>query len=227
MIRALIFDFNGVIVDDEHVHFELFRDVLQENGVELTEATYHDRYLGYDDRGCFSAALLDAGLYVDDAFVSNLIARKAGLYARAAANGLRFFPGSERIVEFAARRPTAICSGALRPEIEYALDRLNARRAIAAIVSAEDTTRCKPDPQGYTLAFEALRGCGALYDRDLQPAECLAIEDSSAGILAARAAGLTTIGVAHTYPADTLTAAGAELVLQSLEELNESLINSL
>jgi beta-phosphoglucomutase len=227
MIRALIFDFNGVIVDDEHVHFELFRDVLQENGVELTETTYHDRYLGYDDRGCFSAALLDAGVIVDDAFVATLIARKAGLYARAAANGLRFFPGSERIVEFAARRPTAICSGALRPEIEYALDRLNARQSIAAIVSAEDTTRCKPDPQGYTLAFEALRGCGALRDRDLQPAECLAIEDSSAGILAARAAGLRTIGVAHTYPADTLVAAGAELVLKSLEQLSESVIHEI
>ncbi len=227
MIRALIFDFNGVIVDDERVHFELFRDVLEENGVELTESTYHDRYLGYDDRGCFSAALLDAGLIVDDAFVANLIARKAGLYARAAANGLRFFPGSERIVEFAACRPTAICSGALRPEIEYALDRLNARRAIAAIVSAEDTTRCKPDPQGYTLAFQALRGRKDFHDSELQPSECLAIEDSSAGILAARAAGLRTIGVAHTYPADTLLSAGAEFVLKSLEQLSESVIHEI
>lgn len=227
MIRALIFDFNGVIVDDENVHFELFRAVLGETGVELTETTYHDRYLGYDDRGCFSAALLDAGKNADDELVAELIARKAGLYARAAATGLRFFPGSERIVEFAACRPTAICSGALRPEIEYALDRLKARQSIVAIVSAEDTTRCKPDPEGYTLAFHALRDSGAFLPGELDPKECVAIEDSSAGILAARSAGLRTIGVAHTYPPKTLVAAGAELVLESLEQLNESVIKKL
>ena len=60
-IRAVIFDFNGVLVDDEHVHFELFREVLASLGVPLDEAAYLDRYLGFDDRGAFSAALIDAG----------------------------------------------------------------------------------------------------------------------------------------------------------------------
>ena len=60
-LRAVIFDFNGVLVDDESVHFALFREVLAQEGVTITEQDYHERYLGYDDRGCFEAALLDAG----------------------------------------------------------------------------------------------------------------------------------------------------------------------
>jgi beta-phosphoglucomutase-like phosphatase (HAD superfamily) len=61
MIRALIFDFNGVLVDDEHLHYELFREVLSQEGVEMSAEQYHGQYLGLDDRGCFEAALRDAG----------------------------------------------------------------------------------------------------------------------------------------------------------------------
>ena len=60
-IGAVIFDFNGVLVDDEAIHFELFREILAQEGVMISERDYHDRYLGYDDRGCFEAALADAG----------------------------------------------------------------------------------------------------------------------------------------------------------------------
>src|SRR4051812_30954336 len=77
MIKALIFDFNGVLVDDESVHFELFREVLEQEGVVITERDYHERYLGYDDRGCFAAALGDAKQAFDEKRLDDLIARKA------------------------------------------------------------------------------------------------------------------------------------------------------
>jgi len=218
MIRAVIFDFNGVLVDDERVHFELFREVLAAEGVAITERAYHERYLGYDDRGCFEAALADAGRVAPWAFVDDLVARKAARYLRVARSGLRIFPGAaESLAALAARWPVAICSGALRPEIELALDLMGRRGVVHAIISAEDTTRCKPDPEGYLLALDALR---SQEGEDLEAAHCLVIEDSLAGVQAAKAAGMWAIGVDHTYPEAQLRAAGADAVLAGLASLD-------
>src|SRR6516162_555032 len=96
-IDAVIFDFNGVLVDDETVHFDLFREVLAQEGVVITDRDYHERYLGYDDRGCFAAALEDAAQPFDDDRLDALIARKAHRYVEVAENGLRFFPFAAEI----------------------------------------------------------------------------------------------------------------------------------
>ncbi len=221
MIRALIFDFNGVLVDDEHLHFELFREVLSREGVELSAERYHDQYLGLDDRGCFEAALRDAGQEAGRGRVDELIARKAGRYVESAESGLRYFPDAAgRLAELAGRWPLAICSGALRPEIELALGRLGRRDQVMAIVSAEDTTRCKPDPQGYQLALAALRTQGDVYLGDLRPDECLVIEDSLAGVASAKEAGMWAVGIAQTYEPAELRSAGADAVLTVLEDLS-------
>jgi len=223
-IRAVIFDFNGVLVDDEHVHFDLFREALAAEGVALGESTYRDRYLGYDDRGCFAAALADAGRPAPPARVDALIARKAARYAEVAGAQLRFFPAAaESLAALARSRPVAICSGALRAEIEYALGRLEVRDRVGSITSAEDTARCKPDPEGYLVALGRLReGVPGL-----AAAECLAIEDSLAGIAAARAAGMAAVGVANTYPRDDLAAAGALAVIDSLATLTPAWVDAL
>src|SRR4051812_41440611 len=122
MIRAVIYDFNGVLVDDKPLHFALFREMLAGEGIALSERDYHERYLGYDDRGCFEAALADAGRAAPWAILDELVARKARLYLEAARTGLRFFPGAARsLAALAGRWPVAVCSGALRPEIELAL----------------------------------------------------------------------------------------------------------
>lgn len=212
-IRAVIFDFNGVLVDDEHVHYELFREALAAEGIALDEAAYLDRYLGYDDRGAFTAALRDAGREAPAAFVDDLIARKAARYAEVAEAGLTFFPGAaETLRALAGSYPVAICSGALRTEIEYALRRMEVRDRVVSITSAEDTERCKPDPEGYLIAL------GLLRERmpDLQASQCLVIEDSLAGVEAARAAGMVAVGVTHTYRRDELESAGAAAVVDGL-----------
>ncbi len=212
-ILAVIFDFNGVLVDDEHVHFELFGEVLATLGVPLDEPAYIDRYLGFDDRGAFSAALIDAGRDAPPALVDELIARKAARYAEVAEAGLRFFPSAaETLAGLAGRYPVAICSGALRAEIEYALRRLRIRDRVQSITSAEDTERCKPDPEGYLIALDRLRTDLP----DLAAGQCLVIEDSLAGIEAARAAGMVAVGVTHTYRRDELERAGAAAVVEGL-----------
>jgi beta-phosphoglucomutase len=222
MIRAVIFDFNGVLLDDEHVHFELFREVLGQEGIAMSERQYHERFLGLDDRGCFEAALVDAGREADGAYLDELVARKARRYVAVAAAGLRFFPDAAGcLTMLAARWPLAINSGALRPEIEFALDQLDCRGRVAVIVSAEDTTRCKPDPEGYRLALDALRrrpDAGTAL-ADLLPEHCLVVEDSLAGVASAKGAGMWAVGITHTYSAEALQEAGADAIIDGLKTL--------
>lgn len=217
MVRAVIFDFNGVLIDDESVHCDLFREVLAREGVVMTERDYHGRYLGLDDRGCFEASLRDAGQSPDRARVDEMIARKARRYLEVAGQGLPVFPHArECLAEMAERFALAINSGALRPEIELALNLMERRDRITAIVSAEEAERCKPDPQGYTLALEKLRIAGGPGLVDLVPSECLVIEDSLAGIESAKSAGMWAVGVPNTYSAEDLRQAGADDVVVSL-----------
>jgi beta-phosphoglucomutase len=223
-IRAVIFDFNGVLVDDEHVHFELFREVLAAEDIALSEVVYHDRYLGFDDRGCFSAALIDSGRAAPNDLVDTLIARKAARYAEVAETSLRFFPSAAETVRALAEvYPVAICSGALRAEIEYALNRMGVRDCVNSITSAEDTERCKPDPEGYLIALDRLRS----RIPDLSAGMCLVIEDSLAGVEAARAAGMVAVGVTNSYAAEELKRAGAVEVVEGLGMLTSSTVGDL
>ncbi|MBX6313182.1 MAG: HAD family phosphatase [Isosphaeraceae bacterium] len=218
MIRAVIFDFNGVLVDDEDVHCALLCEVLADEGITLSEREYHEEYLGYDDRGCFEVALSRAGRSADPARVEALVARKASRYAALAATGLRYFPGAGRCVAAMADRwPVAICSGALRAEIEFALRRMGIAAQVAAIIAAEDTDRCKPDPEGYHLALDALR---SQVGEDLEAGHCLVVEDSLAGVQSAKAAGMWVVAVPHTYSEAELRSAGADAVVAGLEGLN-------
>ncbi|MBL8187438.1 MAG: HAD family phosphatase [Acidobacteria bacterium] len=206
MLKAIIFDFNGVIVDDEPLHLELFRRVLGEEGIALSDEDYHAKYLGYDDRGCFTAALADAGraeLANDAAVIAELIERKAGYYRQTIEERFLLFPGAVELVQtLAAKFLLAIASGALREEIEIVLRRGKIRDCFRAIIASEDVTACKPDPEGYELALAALN---ALRNDPILPDECLVIEDSIAGIAAAKQAGMWCLAVTNSYRAEELT----------------------
>jgi beta-phosphoglucomutase-like phosphatase (HAD superfamily) len=153
-----------------------------------------------------------------------MIARKAVRYFEVAEAGLRFFPrAAESISSLAERWPIAINSGALRPEIEFSLKKMGVRDRVAAIVSAEDTTRGKPDPMGYLLALDALREQAGL--ADLKAETCLVFEDSLAGIISAKEAGMKAVGVAQTYAETELVEAGADAILGDLNPLDASWVD--
>jgi beta-phosphoglucomutase len=220
MIRAVIFDFNGVLVDDEPAHFALFREILAQEGIELTERAYQEEYLGYDDRGCFEAALSRAGQPAGRARVDALIEKKAQLYGVWASSSLKVFPGAAAALSALADRwPVAICSGALRPEIEFALDLMRVRDRVCVIISSEDTTRCKPDPEGYLSTLDALRASARAAVPGLRAEECLVVEDSLAGVESARAAGMRAVAVTHTCMAEQLESAGADAVLSEVGQI--------
>lgn len=218
MFRATIFDYNGLLIDDEHVHLDAFRDVLHPLGIELGEAEYWDRYLGFDDVGAFEAVLRDHGRDASAEVVAGLVEAKRPRYLARAQGRLRAFPGAAELVRRRSERgPVLVVSGALRAEIELGLAELGVAALVGTIVSAEDTARGKPDPEGYLLAIAALTPLvGAEGAR-----HAVVFEDSLSGIEAARAAGLPCVGVGHSYPLDDLRRAGASLVIPDLSAATE------
>jgi beta-phosphoglucomutase len=221
---ATLFDYNGVLVDDENVHLEAFRDVLAKLGVTFREKDYWERYIGFDDLGAFRAMLTDAGHEAPPALLSDLIAKKRPIYAERARVALRGFPGAAAVVaRAAARGPVGIVSGALRDEIEMGLALLGIREQVGFIVSAEDTTESKPNPAGYELGYrELLRRAPSL-----ARSETLVIEDSVAGVRAASAAGMTCLAILHSGAAEELGAAGARAVVPLIADVDDDFVREL
>jgi phosphoglycolate phosphatase/beta-phosphoglucomutase len=212
VIRAILFDSNGVLVDDEPIHLGLFQRVLADEGFAFPEKEYFARFLGLDDRACFAAVLAEAGEPVTVPRLMRLIARKASYYQeRIRKGGYPFFPGAvELVVALAAQgRMLGVVSGALREEVEGALRQAQLLERFKVLVTAEDVDEGKPDPQGYLRALEALNSLPPLPERLLHPHEVLAVEDSPAGLAAAAEVGLATLAIAHTYPAERLRGADA------------------
>jgi HAD superfamily hydrolase (TIGR01509 family) len=219
---ATIFDFNGVLVDDESVHLAAFRDVVKPLGITIDDATYADRYLGFDDAGAFRAILQDAGRTPTDDEIAKLVEAKKPVYMERIADALVVFEGAVEIVRRRARLGVVgIVSGALRQEIEHALGIMGVRELVAFIVSAEDTTQCKPDPEGYVMGLRSLDALAP----GVSSGEIIVIEDSIAGIEAAKSAGLRCAAVAHSYSAEKLRAAGANVVVQRLAELTDLMLD--
>ncbi len=207
-------------MDDEPIHYALFARVLGEEGIVLSEEVYYRQYLSLDDRGCFTQALRAAGKSAGAAEVVRLTTRKASYYReQIRREGYPFFPGARELVRSAATAglTLGVVSGALREEVEAACDQAGLSRFFKVLVTAEDVSEGKPDPQGYLRGIEALNSQPPLPDRLFHPHEVLAIEDSPGGLQAAAAAGLATLGVAHTYPADGLV---ADRVVRSLAGLS-------
>lgn len=224
MFTATLFDYNGVLVDDEAVHLEAFRDALRPLGVTLTAEEYVERYLGYDDRGAFTAILTDRGQSPTEQQIAGLIETKKPLYLQRAKSELATFPGAGEAVRRARRfGPVTVVSGALREEIALGLAVLGVTDVVEHVVSAEDTRACKPDPEGYRLGLAYL----AKELGEHGAARSLVIEDSLAGIQAAKAAGLTCVGVTHSYARQALIEAGADACVDALSELTDDFLSAL
>ncbi|MBU6432698.1 MAG: HAD family phosphatase [Nitrospirae bacterium] len=218
-LSAIIFDFDGVIADTEPLHFAGFRQTLAEIGISLTEPDYYANYLGYDDRGCFIAALTEYQRPTDPPALAQLMQRKAHAYLESVKDHLVIFPGVRELVhEAAATYPLAIASGALRHEIEFILEQAGLRKEFLHITAAEDVTRGKPDPLPFLHALDTLNR--QRLDQPITAGSCLVIEDSIPGIRAAKTAGMKVLAVANTHTTQDLHEAHA--VAQSLSQVRLS-----
>ena len=215
-LRAIVFDFDGVIANSEPLHFQAFRDVLAVRGLAFDEPDYYARYLGFDDVGVFQAVGAERGTGWTPDRIRELVADKAVRLETLEHDSSILFPGAaDAIRRAAAAVPIAIASGARGDEIRRVLTREHLAGYFTAIVAAEDTPVSKPAPDPYLRALALLApATGA----NLRAAECVAIEDSIWGLASARSAGLKTVGITHTYDASALTA--ADLVIGSLDALD-------
>ena len=223
MLRAVIFDFNGIIVDDEPIHFELFQKVFAEEGINLTKDAYYARYLGFDDRGAFSFGYREHNRFLGQEHLTELIERKAVYYQEAIRNHVAIFPGVKPLIrKLAESLPLAVASGALRNEIETILTTAGLIDYFKAIVSAEDVERGKPEPDIFLKALDSLNRQNS---QTIQAGECVVIEDSKEGIKGARRASMKCLAVTNSHPAELLNEAKA--VVTSLETVTLDQLNSL
>jgi len=213
VLKAVIFDFDGVLADSEPLHLRAYQTVLGREGIELTHEDYYRRYLGFDDRGLFRALADDRGVAMTDDRIQSLIEAKSAVVGALLTSGTVMFPGAvECVRSLAARFPLAIASGALGPEIELVLQHAVLLECFKSIASASDGVRGKPAPDLYLLAVGKLREF-----MPVDAASCVAIEDSKWGLEAAHKAGMQSIAVTHTYPAADLQEAA--LVVDHLREI--------
>ena len=221
---ALIFDFDGVVVDSEPIHLAGFQRVLEGIGIAMTEEEYYRLYLGYDDRDCLRVASRNAGRELDEQAIARLTAEKTALVQRMLAESIQPLPGAVELIRSATEAgvPLAICSGALREEIELASQTIGVLDYFRAIVPAEDVSQGKPNPEGYLKARGQLAD---LTGQDIRASRCVVVEDSPAGIEAAKAAGMNVLAVTNSYGPEQLTAADRivdsllDVTCRSLEEM--------
>ena len=222
MISAVIFDFDGIIVDSERLHWAAFNKALEPLGKTISWSEYIETFIGFDDRDTFRHAFPGLG----KTELAELIAKKAAAFQELLeSDGAAALPGSvELIKSLSGNIPLAICSGALRADILPVLGGLGIENAFDTIVTADDTHISKPDPAPYRLAAERLsvaasggRGITRRPAASTGAGFMLAIEDTPAGIASAKGAGLKVLAVTNSYPPEFLTQADA--VVTSLEGL--------
>jgi HAD superfamily hydrolase (TIGR01509 family) len=201
-LKAIFFDFNGVIINDEPIHQQLIEDILIGENLRPEPSEFREVCLGRSDRPCLRDLLARRGRVVSDSYLDKLIQIKTQAYQTKLAN-FEKLPIYREIPEFLRQlkeRGFAIglVSGALRSEIKLVLSAINLAEFFDIIVAGDDIQASKPDPEGYLLALKRFNQKHP--QSSLKPSNCLAIEDTLAGIQAAKQAGIQVVGIANTYP---------------------------
>lgn len=203
ILKAVIFDFDGIIVDTEPIHYQAFQEVLNPLGLGYPWEEYIELYIGFDDRDAFREVFRKAARDLDEQFLDRLINKKADVFEKIVSEGVRPYPGAVELVRsLSGVIPVALCSGALSRDIGPILRQLSISDAFDVVVTADDVRASKPDPESYLLAFSRL--AMAFPEKSIIPAECLAIEDTPSGIASALKAGLGVLAVTNSYPAEKL-----------------------
>lgn len=216
MLKAVIFDFDGVITDSEVLHLRAFNQSLVPYGVEISTKDYYTNYLGFSDFDCYKALTDNGLLKIDERQIGGIINEKSKIFEKLTRTEGRTIEGVHEFLQMLEENniPMAICSGSLLVEIEVVLEESRLRHFFAEIVSAEQVKKGKPHPEGFLLALQKL-------NKNCQPpiaaGECIVIEDSHWGLQAGKAAGMHTVAVTNSYDAGQLTI--AEKIVSHLKEL--------
>ena len=216
MLRAVIFDFDGVITDSEVLHLRAFNRSLAPFGIEISTKDYYTNYLGYSDFDCYKALIDNGVLKIDESRVDDILREKSRIFEELTKTEGRTIEGVHEFLRMLKHNkvPMAICSGSLMAEIELMLDEAKLRQFFTVIVSAEQVKKGKPSPEGFLLTLQKLN---KKHRPPIAAGQCIVIEDSRWGLQAARGAGMHPVAVTNSYGADQLTL--AEKVVAKLTEL--------
>jgi len=216
MLKAVIFDFDGVISDSEILHFRAFNQMLAQYGIEITIKDYYKTYLGFNDVDCYKLLIHQGLLKIDEQQIGNLVNQKKKIFERLAQTEGRIIEGVRDFLTMLEDNdiPMAICSGALLTEVEMILEEARLRHLFEVIVSAEHVKKGKPHPEGFLLSLQRLNESR---ENPITANQCIVIEDSHWGLEAAKAAGMHTIAVTNSYAAEQLSM--AEKIVARLNEL--------
>ena len=216
MLKAVIFDFDGVITDSEILHYRGFNEVLKTFDLEIGNAEYYQKYLGLSDKDFFQALIDEGRLAIKPAEISGLVDKKKKIYEILAKTEGRIIEGVRPFLKMLKEHDVtmAICSGALSAEIEFILEDAQLRAYFFTIVAADHVTQGKPHPEGFLLALERLSQSHG----PLTGPECVVVEDSHWGLAAAQGADMKTIAVTNSYPAEQLSQ--ADKIVDRLDKLS-------
>lgn len=216
MLKAVIFDFDGVIADSESLHYQALNTIFTRYGVDVPKDVHWQKYLGYSDRENIEAVNIDYNMGLSESQIQKLIAEKKVVFDELAESGEIIIDGVEtfinRLMDADIRR--AICSGALLSDIDLMLSGASFKDAFEVVVTADDVKHGKPDPEGYLMVLDKLNQD----TQDILPQDCVVIEDSHWGLEAATAAGMNPIAVTTTYKRDELDSKACKIV-DRLDEL--------
>ena len=222
-LKAALFNFNGIILNDEEIRRTLSEQVLLAENLRPNPDDYHDVCLGRSDRACLKALLSQRGRAVTEETLTKLLAKENAAYTTwlNGVDKLFVYPGLEDLIFRcrAAHVKMAVVTGAEREQVESALEKAGLSEHFPVVVAGDDITAegSKPAPDSYLKAIEKLNL--AYSDLDLKANECIAIEDTFSGIEAAKRANVPVVGVAHTYPNHMLQRR-ANWVVDYLREVN-------
>lgn len=218
-LRAILFDFDGVLANTEPIHLAMFQKVLTDEGLSLSSSDYYGKYLGLDDRACFRAVFWDKGRKIPKEKEDEMVQKKNQFLLSQIKGSSILLPGAMEVIEGASQKYyLAIVSGALKNEIVSILEGAGIKDKFHAIVSADQVSQGKPHPEGFEMAIRLLNRNSVPPSEMLFPSECLAIEDSPWGVKAAHKAGVQCVGVLTSYPANRLSE--AELVFPDLPSID-------
>ena len=224
MLRAVIFDFDGVITDSEILHLRAFNQVLAQYAIEISTKDYYKVYLGLTDFECFKLVSRERKLGLDNQRIANLMKQKTQIFEELAKTEGQIIEGVPDFLKMLRQNNIllAICSGAVQVEIELILEQARLRPYFDAIVSAEHVKKGKPHPEGFLLTLQRLNKIVSPAQAGIQnpilPNQCIVIEDSHWGLKAAKAAGMHTVATTNSYDADQLSL--AEKIVARLNELS-------
>ena len=194
-LKAVFLDFSGAIVDDEEIDRELIANILLDENLRADDDEYTRYCRGRSDRACLKDILANRGRILSDEYLDRLLDTKAENYRQQVAQ-LSGLPVAPHLVEFLTQLreqqiAVGIVTGATRSAVEYILEKIELSQYFDLIVAGDDLLESKPEPEPYLLAARKL---------NLQPSECLAIEDNPIGIEAAKRSQILVVGISYIYP---------------------------